>query len=373
MNKISTKPFFQTLSIILTCFLSSILSATANGSSTANSKVGPPVLVLNSLPVNYDYVSPFSVNYNNVNFLFSPSQNTTYVDLATDGSFTGLYASDYSVPSTSGTDLTISAPGYSFDLNSLRYFIDKRNSDIKITIKRIDGSTKTDVYLFNLTADQAGSLSSFSTAVNDVVSIRIVTDQYFTVNDFDITDIKPLTTLPVELNAFNVAANGNQVVLSWSTLSETNNNKFLIYRSGADKNFIKIGEKQGAVNSSSILNYSFYDSKPLFGDNYYKLVQEDKNGDQKEVAIKLFRFDLKITTVSVYPNPVINNVNVSFDANEKYSKFILCDLQGKKLQEGTIAANDSNISLSLSNYAKGVYFIKLHSVNGLTTKKISKL
>lgn len=86
-----------------------------------------------------------------------------------------------------------------------------------------------------------------------------------------------LTLLPVELSAFNAVKNGQSVELTWSTMSERNNSFFTIERSLDAVSWEIINIIAGQNESSSINNYTIYDSSPLSGISYYRLKQTDIN------------------------------------------------------------------------------------------------
>jgi hypothetical protein len=86
-----------------------------------------------------------------------------------------------------------------------------------------------------------------------------------------------LTLLPVELSAFNAVKIDQSVELSWSTMSERNNSFFTIERSLDAVSWEIINIVAGQNESSSIYNYTIYDSSPLSGISYYRLKQTDIN------------------------------------------------------------------------------------------------
>jgi hypothetical protein len=91
--------------------------------------------------------------------------------------------------------------------------------------------------------------------------------------------------LPIELVNFSSQCNGNSVLVSWSTATETNNSYFTLQRSDDGINFRDIAVVQGAGNSSQLLNYSFTDSEPVNGTAYYRLKQTDFNGQSSTTSL----------------------------------------------------------------------------------------
>lgn len=91
-----------------------------------------------------------------------------------------------------------------------------------------------------------------------------------------------LITLPIELLYFNSRTEYNNIKLIWETATETNNCCFTIYHSTDFKNWLNIGSVEGAGNSNIPITYSFTFDRPLEGINYFKLQQEDFDGNKTE-------------------------------------------------------------------------------------------
>src|SRR5690606_12780757 len=107
-------------------------------------------------------------------------------------------------------------------------------------------------------------------------------------------------TLPVNLISFTAKIEGQNVLLSWTTTTESNNKKFVIYRRGDDGAFVQIGEKVGAGTSASSKTYSFYDKQPLNGNNYYQLVQVDMDGKEMILGTRTLSFQLSDLSFKLY-------------------------------------------------------------------------
>lgn len=88
--------------------------------------------------------------------------------------------------------------------------------------------------------------------------------------------------LPIELINFESKCQDNQIVLTWSTATETNNSHFSIWKSNDGVSYRNIGNIQGAGFSSQIRNYSFVDVEANTATVYYKLQQTDFNGHSEE-------------------------------------------------------------------------------------------
>ena len=75
--------------------------------------------------------------------------------------------------------------------------------------------------------------------------------------------------------SFKAVLANNNVLLNWSTASETNNDYFTIERSIDGINFRSVLTKRGAGNSTSRRNYEAIDDNPIEGQSYYRLKQTD--------------------------------------------------------------------------------------------------
>ncbi len=174
------------------------------------------------------------------------------------------------------------------------------------------------------------------------------------------------TPLPVYLLQFSGTKDGLVNKLQFTTANETNNKGFYIERSADGSKFSSIGyvsTKASNGNSTGNLVYNFIDEKPLAGNNYYRLKQEDKDGKttlSNVVAIKN-KLSSKIDFEGLFPNPASNQltIQVSTPTNEKIN-ILITDLQGKVVKSQLININTgiNNLNLDISSLSSGNYFIK---------------
>lgn len=86
------------------------------------------------------------------------------------------------------------------------------------------------------------------------------------------------TILPVNLIVFNAQKINNTIVISWNTTQEINSSYFTVQHSTDGNNWTIIANKSAAGTSNSSINYQVTDNAPITGNNYYRLLQVDKNG-----------------------------------------------------------------------------------------------
>ena len=180
-------------------------------------------------------------------------------------------------------------------------------------------------------------------------------------------------TLPIILSSFTAELDGSQVSLTWTTDLETNSDHFAVQRStDAGATWTTLGTVAAHGNSSLAINYSYADTKPGQGTNEYRLQLVDKDGTYKYSTVQSVRLGL-VTSVSVYPNPARDYVNVTLGGNSNESINIrLFNQSGQVLQEKNLSnAGGTTVPLSVSSYPEGSYIIVVTGADG--SRQINKL
>lgn len=111
--------------------------------------------------------------------------------------------------------------------------------------------------------------------------------------------------VPVELATFDVHLQENNVILSWTTVSESNNLGFDVQRRAENESFVTLGFVKGQHTTTTEQSYTFVDEKPVPGISYYRLKQIDTDGTFQ------YSSELKVTAgvpetfalYQNYPNP----------------------------------------------------------------------
>jgi hypothetical protein len=106
----------------------------------------------------------------------------------------------------------------------------------------------------------------------------------------DDVNLSLITCLPIELLSFSADKKENGVLLNWVTVSETNNDYFILSKSKDAIEYFEVVKIGGSGNSNELKNYEFFDSKPYNGINYYTLTQVDYDGKKSTsypIAIRL--------------------------------------------------------------------------------------
>ncbi len=178
----------------------------------------------------------------------------------------------------------------------------------------------------------------------------------------DFTTVQSQNPLPIELLFFNAEIKGKDVLNSWSTSAEINNDHFEIERSTDGNEFTKIAEVQGYGPgvSGQTLNYSFYDKDVCGLVIYYRLKQVDIDGRHSYSKVASVNCKDAMPELVVYPNPAntILNVNFNLTADEKTTVQIM-DLVGKIVMRKELIAQTgfNNTSFEIKDIPSGVYYL----------------
>jgi len=125
--------------------------------------------------------------------------------------------------------------------------------------------------------------------------------------------------LPVTFIAVDATLVRDDVVITWSTAQEENNDYFEIEKSIDAKSWSYVGSVEGAGNSNSVIKYEFVDNAKA-DLVYYRIKQVDYDGqfaysDVVYVASEKIEKELK---AGVYPNP--NNGAFYFQLEDNHVK-----------------------------------------------------
>jgi hypothetical protein len=190
--------------------------------------------------------------------------------------------------------------------------------------------------------------------------------------------------LPVELVSYTGALNSaGQVVLDWTTSSESNNSHFTIERSTNGLTFTEIGRVAGRGTTSQMSDYTFSDLSPESGTNYYRLKQTDYNGRTEYlgiVAIEVLKNSAGCV-LSVFPNPCHGICTVNFsdcpNDNNGYITLQLIDANGQIVSQqiperNTQGGFTTHIDTE-NNLKPGVYVVRgISSKNVYSQKAVIK-
>jgi hypothetical protein len=181
--------------------------------------------------------------------------------------------------------------------------------------------------------------------------------------------------LPVELIVFQVKRIGEDAALSWKTAHEINAESYEVQRSFDGENFETVGTVK-AQNKAT--EYSFKDEKiTALGQKilYYRLKQNDTNGNFKYTAIRSLQIDGLKAGVSVYPVPFSDNLIVNIQNPEmKNLAFRMTDDLGREVFsfEENAVSTELNLNEKVKHLPAGTYFLNVTGFDELKSFKLVK-
>ncbi len=183
--------------------------------------------------------------------------------------------------------------------------------------------------------------------------------------------------LPVSIVKFWGTVNNNSIDLSWETATEINNRGFHVERSADGNNFTPIGyvaSKAVNGNNTGILSYGLTDNKPLNGNNYYRLKQEDLDGKYSYSNIILMPINIIYSSKinKVYPNPVKNVLNIYIESDkEDNGTILITNMNGRIVKQLPVSliSGSKNIQINVSDIPAGNYFFQFLSKNKFENSK----
>ncbi|HHP7237349.1 T9SS type A sorting domain-containing protein [Longibacter sp.] len=232
------------------------------------------------------------------------------------------------------------------------------------------GEGKTFLYTDQYPSSAATSFRNISfappsgvTVTRDDFIVGTATDADGNTSEFTITSRQ----LPVELAGFKAQPSSENVVLTWRTLSEKNNDRFIVqHQDPESETFARLGEVEGQGSTSETTRYRFATETLEAGSHTFRLKQVDVDGSSslsKEVTAQI-QMQADLTLEAPAPNPVRDQISVSFGVREAQPvQLSVYDMLGRKvatLYNGTPTAGQTQtVERSVRGLASGRYFVRL--------------
>lgn len=190
---------------------------------------------------------------------------------------------------------------------------------------------------------------------------------YYFIDDVCIKDASIgscITPLPVQLTSLNAHCEENEIILNWTTFSETNNDYFSVEYSEDGKIFTERGIVKGAGNSSTLRIYEFTDANPPFSEGgvgdvvYYRLKQTDNNGSYEYSPVVSVKLPCSENEIVISPNPstgIFSVINLPENAEVQ-----VYDIVGRKIFSEQ--SKEESLLIDLAEQPAGIYLIEVNSL-----------
>jgi hypothetical protein len=181
--------------------------------------------------------------------------------------------------------------------------------------------------------------------------------------------------IPVELTSFSSITEKNDVILSWSTATEVNNQGFEIQRK-TNGEYQRIGFVEGNGTTTELQNYTFRDKNVNAGSYYYRLKQVDFDGTFEysgEIAVEVSQ-PADYFLSQNYPNPFNPSTTISYaladDIDVTLKVFDVLGNEVATLINENQPAGTYDVTFDAANLSSGVYYYTLEAGEFTSTKKL---
>lgn len=287
---------------------------------------------------------------NNYSCLFtSPNPSWYYLEIATGGNL--------AIDITAGSDIDFELWGPYASLanavancNSYGVPIDCSYSISAVEQANASGVTAGQVYVL-LVTNYANTVQTIT--VNDAASNTATTD----------CSIVPL---PVEFAQFSGVYQNGEVELSWITVSELNNDYFIVEHSTDGKVWSAFEFIDGAGTSTNMIDYQATHRNAKNGINYYRVKQFDTDGAMS-ISELISITSENSNPIQLVPNPAQENVFVH--SAEAFTQVQVVDLSGNTLIQREVAGLKQT-TLNISALSTGIYFVQVMTTRGTQIKRL---
>ena len=167
-----------------------------------------------------------------------------------------------------------------------------------------------------------GTETPISIVQNTRFDFSVTTDSLSSASNRFQLIFKPSAALPVmfsNINATlqNVSTSGytNDIMVQWQVQNETNIQLYELEKSTDGSNFEKIHAIAATANYTLIKSYFAIDQNTNIGNNFYRVRSIGIDGAIKISEVVKIYIEKKVSSITVYPNPVIGN-NIFLQMNE---------------------------------------------------------
>jgi len=195
--------------------------------------------------------------------------------------------------------------------------------------------------------------------MNFINSVGNATTSVVYFDDYVYSNALTPLVLPVTLSQSLVAKPiGTNVALNWATASEQNSNRFEIWHSTNGQDFNQIGQRQTTSPNGAKYNFTHHNAPK--GNNYYKLLQVDNDGESKTYGPAVAFVSLSSTDLMVKGNKSGVNISLNSDKAFKSGNINITDITGRVMAKLPVA-----IALGLNQYemplnlANGIYVVTI--------------
>ncbi|MCW3089311.1 MAG: type sorting protein, partial [Ferruginibacter sp.] len=114
--------------------------------------------------------------------------------------------------------------------------------------------------------------------------------------------------LPVTYKTVKAYQQAVNIAVEWTVENEINLSRYEVERSADGTNFAKVNTTPATGSNSTSTKYSWLDTNPISGNNFYRIRNVDKDGSFEYSNIVLVKMGNAASGIRIYPNPVEDGI-----------------------------------------------------------------
>lgn len=171
-------------------------------------------------------------------------------------------------------------------------------------------------------------------------------------------------TLPVMFDSVRANVKNDLVQIGWCNLTEREVKYYMIERSANGTDFTPIYQQPPSRNLDDKASYTYIDSRPATGPNFYRIKVAITNGRMITSRILRAEMDFSNPGFTLYPNPVTGDECTMSLASEWKGKYTLevVNSSGLRIQQVMLSNQGNGISQAISLPAgtrPGIYVVRI--------------
>ena len=201
----------------------------------------------------------------------------------------------------------------------------------------------------------------------------IVSGNFSTFSTFALGNLVGGTNpLPIELVSFTGWCDGGEVLISWTTATETNNDLFTLEFSQDGMQFQPIAAIDGAGTSDQVHHYSYLHVAAVEGTGFYRLRQTDFNGSSTVSSV------IAVSTEECTPRQltlIINTMQTDYlevivkGPGDHFTVDVFAS-DGRMMSHQDVNGTSPSCLINTSNWDSGVYWVRVSDGNSFKVKEI---
>ncbi len=180
--------------------------------------------------------------------------------------------------------------------------------------------------------------------------------------------------LPLEMLSFKGESKSGFNLLEWTTASEKNNDYFVLERSADGELFEPVGRVKGAGSSSEKHYYAMRDDAPFYPVTYYRLRQNDYDGNYSYTAVITVSAPFEEYAV-ICPNPAREAAFLLWRSeSDAIVNVCIEDLPGNHISRQVLHLHngENRLRLDVKDLPPGMYILQTEGLGGKQRLKFIK-